>query len=582
MAYPTFEQFNEAFQNHNFTLLDSSLKTGIIKKNKFGIPVVISGGFALTYTISTDTSKYAVRCFHKQSNELEKRYEAITKKIKSLNSSYFVDFEFQSNGIVIGGNLYPIVKMIWAKGMTLGEFLSQNYKNQKQLRQLQISFRRLSVFLETNNMAHGDIAPDNIMVSNDGNSIQLIDYDGMYVEDLKYYGSSELGNRNFQHPKRTESIFNKTLDRFSFILLDTVIEILIYNPKIWETTNSDANGIIFRATDFSNPNSSAVFKECKSMFSISEKVKGLERICKEISFANIPSLNDYLYNSISYASTTNIPKSTGEDITSKNRGILDGIKNSMQQTPIEVPAPKQVESNNRKIMDNIKGKSTAQTYSNKQNSRDDPSMTIIDTMVLWVIAIIAIIGILFWILEALPPQGYNYEAHDAVEANATEINSTTDSLEAYEYYELSDALWNSRTATYSNPGTALDYLNKAIELDPNNRGYYHNRGFIKEQMGKFKEAISDYKKALKLDPKDGYAYGYIAIASDEWIEILENADLACKYELGYGCYVKGIVDYDYYLQMNDNEYYTKAKDALQRSCDSGYEDSCKKISTLGF
>jgi len=105
-------------------------------------------------------------------------------------------------------------------------------------------------------------------------------------------------------------------------------------------------------------------------------------------------------------------------------------------------------------------------------------------------------------------------------------------------------------------------------------------------MGKFKGGVmSDYKKALKLDPKDGHTHGNIAYLYerlDNDGEALKNADLACKYELGYGCYTKGIINYNYYLQMKDNKYYTKAKDVLQRSCDSGYKDSCKKISTLGF
>ena len=66
--------------------------------------------------------KYAVRCFHKESKSLELRYLEISKNQKSL-FCFFLDFEFQPKGIVVDGHAYPIIKMAWAVGTTLGEFL---------------------------------------------------------------------------------------------------------------------------------------------------------------------------------------------------------------------------------------------------------------------------------------------------------------------------------------------------------------------------------------------------------------------------------------------------------------------------
>ena len=295
VAYPTLEEYNEVFQNPKVALVDPDLQKGTVATTGLGMPLALCGGFALTYTITAASSKYAVRCFHKQSSELEKRYKFIANKIKSLNSPYFLDFEFQSHGVKVKGSSYPLVKMAWAKGGTLGEFLDQNYKSPNQLKQVQNSLRDLAKFLEINNIAHGDISPDNVMVSDNGRSIQLIDYDGMYVDELKTFGSSELGNRNFQHIKRTSAIFNKTLDRFSFILLDIAIEVLISNPSAWDTTQSDANAIIFRANDFSDPESSKIFNEFFSSPQMSEKVKNFAIVCKT-SFDKIPSLSDFIVN----------------------------------------------------------------------------------------------------------------------------------------------------------------------------------------------------------------------------------------------------------------------------------------------
>lgn len=54
---------------------------------------------------------------------------------------------------------------------------------------------------------------------------------------------------------------------------------------------------------------------------------------------------------------------------------------------------------------------------------------------------------------------------------------------------------------YSNQeGTALEYLKTAIEREPNVAQYYHIKGNIEENLGKYDDAISDFNKALELQP----------------------------------------------------------------------------------
>ena len=42
-----------------------------------------------------------------------------------------------------------------------------------------------AAFLEKEQIAHGDLQTGNLMVSAGGSVVQLIDYDGMYVDDIK-------------------------------------------------------------------------------------------------------------------------------------------------------------------------------------------------------------------------------------------------------------------------------------------------------------------------------------------------------------------------------------------------------------
>lgn len=293
MSYPSLEQYNEAFQHPQLALVDPELKQGSIATTGLGLPLALCGGFALTYTLKFGSKKFAVRCFHKQSNALEKRYSSISNRLKSLRSPYFVDFEFQPQGVKVAGQAYPVVKMAWATGSTLGEFLEQRYKSPAELQQLGLSLRGLAKFLEGQNMAHGDIQPGNVMIANGGKTIQLIDYDGMFVEDLRSLGSAELGHRNFQHPKRIGTCWDPSLDRFSFIGIDLALRALEVHPELWATTQSDGDAILFKANDFADPGRSAIFADLFNRPRFSEEAKNFAAICKS-SYDKIPTLEDFL------------------------------------------------------------------------------------------------------------------------------------------------------------------------------------------------------------------------------------------------------------------------------------------------
>ncbi|MFU2328525.1 protein kinase family protein [Pseudomonas sp. NFX98] len=293
MTYPSLEQYQEALQHPRVALLDGDLKNGSIATSGLGLPKVMCGGFALTYTISVGAGKYAVRCFHKKSPDLEMRYKAVSSKLKALSSNYFLPFEFQPQGVQVQGAKFPIVKMAWAAGDTLGEFVSDNFRNGSALAALRESIVKLSSYLESQLIAHGDLQPGNLMVSQGGKLIQLIDYDGMFVPEIKQLGAAEIGHRNFQHPSRTGANFNASLDRFSFISLVVALKALERNPNLWDESQSDWDSFVFRASDFSDPASSKIFRKLISDPVSSNDAKSFASICLS-GFDQVPTLADFL------------------------------------------------------------------------------------------------------------------------------------------------------------------------------------------------------------------------------------------------------------------------------------------------
>lgn len=310
MSYPSLEQYQEALQNPSTALLDRELRVGSIQATGLGLPLALCGGFALTYTITSGGRKYAVRCFHKRADQLEQRYQAIAAALGVIKSSYFVKFQYQPQGVRVNGVTFPVVKMAWAEGETLGDFLERTHGDRQAMARLRMSLGQLCAFLESAQLAHGDIQPGNVMVSNSGGSLRLIDYDGMFVQALTGLGSSELGHRNFQHPRRSVRHYDSTLDRFSFIALDLALRALETNPSLWAATHSDSDSVLFKASDFSAPSASPLLAELSSRHGYSSDVQKFAAVCQS-EFERVPRLADFLAGKSIPEGVVSIGQTTG-------------------------------------------------------------------------------------------------------------------------------------------------------------------------------------------------------------------------------------------------------------------------------
>ncbi len=61
------------------------------------------------------------------------------------------------------------------------------------------------------------------------------------------------------------------------------------------------------------------------------------------------------------------------------------------------------------------------------------------------------------------------------------------------------------------PIEALDYYNKALQLDPTNAEIYNNRSLIYKELGKYDKAVTGFLKAIHFDPEYVKAYNNIGL-----------------------------------------------------------------------
>jgi len=288
-AYPSMDQYNDAVQHAGTAFIDPVLKGGKVATNGLGLPIALGGSFALTYMVTTSARKFAVRCFHKAANGLETRYPKISHTLNTIGMQYFVGFEYQIQGILVNGLKFPIVKMDWVEGDTLGLYLERANGDITTLTQLQKKFRELEQFLRDKSLAHGDLQTGNLVVNG---GLKLVDYDGVYVPGLPTGQGTEVGHKHFQHPKRSALDFGPNMDRFSFITIDLSLRALIERPILFKRFSTGDN-IIFTANDLADPYSSPLFAELGTLPAFTEDIQKFARICTA-PVSGVPSFPDFV------------------------------------------------------------------------------------------------------------------------------------------------------------------------------------------------------------------------------------------------------------------------------------------------
>jgi len=288
---PSLDLYNEAVQNPQVAFSDGLLRGGKVRTNGLGLPLALGGGFAITYSIQAAGRMYAIRVFHKQTNGLETRYRSVSGELSRSPSPYFVVFDYQPLGVRVHGVQYPLVKMEWATGDTLGSFLDARHGDRAGMESLRRSFRELANHLRDRGIAHGDIQNGNVMV--DGGRLRLIDYDGMFVPGMPLGNGTEIGHRHFQHPARGPSDFGPSMDRFSFIVLDVTLAALVERPSLFVKYATTGENLLFTGNDYKDPSSSPVFAELRGIQSLRKSVDDLASVCRG-AIGSVPSLDDFI------------------------------------------------------------------------------------------------------------------------------------------------------------------------------------------------------------------------------------------------------------------------------------------------
>lgn len=296
MPFPRGDEYQSVIQNPRMCFLDPELQSCQVETTQLGLPKPYTGSFTTTYHLYNNSSHWAVRCFTRQVTDLQQRYRAIGRFIARKPDPYFVEANCLLKGIKINGLWIPVIKMKWVDGYPLNTYIELNLTSPEKIGAIANSFYSMVQRLDSLGVAHGDLQHGNILINKD--QLFLIDYDGMVLPELVRLGSNEIGHPNYQHPLRNEGDSNKTIDRFSTIVIYLGLVALESKPQMWDKYNQGEN-ILFRKNDFLNPGGSELLIEMNQLHLPSNLVEKFAGICL-LDLSAIPSLDEFLHGNFRY------------------------------------------------------------------------------------------------------------------------------------------------------------------------------------------------------------------------------------------------------------------------------------------
>jgi hypothetical protein len=266
MVWPLSQDYNEAIQNPGSCFADADLRTGDVMTNALGLPMPRSGNFADVYEVRSIAGdrRWAVKCFTRAVPGQRERYAAISDCLRQARLRFTVDFQYLEQGIRVGGQWYPVLKMDWVDGLLLNEFVRNSLDRPAMLDALAYLWAKLAGKLRGAGIAHGDLQHGNVLLVPGRDekhlALKLIDYDGMYVPALARNPSGEIGHPSYQHPQRVrDGTYSAEVDRFPLLAIYTAIRALMMGGRpLWERFDNGDN-LLFGRQDFEAPTKSALF-----------------------------------------------------------------------------------------------------------------------------------------------------------------------------------------------------------------------------------------------------------------------------------------------------------------------------------
>lgn len=232
MPQPTIYDYIESLKDPKG--LFRTLGEPVCERDFRGEPAFTAGGDAAVFRITANGKQYALKCFIKPPGYSPEVYEFLsTGDDPLLCCSFYLPQEIFVFGAGDSGRWHDAAITEWAEGRTLDFEMRKALHDADtgRLARLAEVFDSAAAKLLAAEWAHGDIKPENIIISPDG-VLKLIDYDSMYLPSMEGGRCGRTGTPLWRHPRRNELFFNRHIDDYPAAMLSATLHCLARFPSL--------------------------------------------------------------------------------------------------------------------------------------------------------------------------------------------------------------------------------------------------------------------------------------------------------------------------------------------------------------
>lgn len=133
----------------------------------------------------------------------------------------------------------------WVEGITLAQAVAEAAEaaDEARFEALAAAFDGLGAAMVADDEAHGDLKPENLIVTPSG-ELHPIDFDATFKPEFAGMRSPELGTAAFRHPARTAADFDASLDDYPIALISTALHALALDPTLY-TRYRNRDGLLY-------------------------------------------------------------------------------------------------------------------------------------------------------------------------------------------------------------------------------------------------------------------------------------------------------------------------------------------------
>ena len=253
MQYPLLSEYVSAITHASENL--DQLKHLEVVQDEHGEPYRSSGAFAVVFKMRDPRTGqlYALKCFTEEQEGRAEAYRKIEEELEVAGTTYFTSMRYYERELFVDSSVsseseFPVLLMDWVEGSTMELYIREHYRDSYAMEMLCYRFCRLAAYLRSQPFAHGDVKPDNIMVSDTG-TLTLIDYDGMFVPSMQGESSPTLGTEEFRHPLRTPELFDATVDDFALASIALSLRAIALDSQLLDLYGAP-DRLLFSASDY--------------------------------------------------------------------------------------------------------------------------------------------------------------------------------------------------------------------------------------------------------------------------------------------------------------------------------------------